>query len=223
MDDFLCGYCGRKAHTVDHVVPLNRGGTNEDDNLIACCKRCKNAKSNKTLDESGYFITHSKRHTERHIERHTEHHMESHVESHSDVTGIYQNQNQNKNKIKKEEKSMSLRTENDLEWFNELRHNPAYAHIDFAREEGRMDAWLTLPKNKNRKKTRRFILNWLNKIDAPIAGGSMVNRPCEERVRKEGQAFLKPCGEPSVSVMGGRPLCRQHKEYHENRTTPSTA
>ena len=26
-DNYLCGYCGRKAETIDHVVPRSRGGS----------------------------------------------------------------------------------------------------------------------------------------------------------------------------------------------------
>ncbi len=39
-----CAYCGRKltplTATVDHVVPLGRGGTNDRRNLAICCKGC---------------------------------------------------------------------------------------------------------------------------------------------------------------------------------------
>jgi hypothetical protein len=39
---------------------------------------------------------------------------------------------------------------------------------------------------------------------------------CQERVQRGN--FLKPCGEPSVGAIGGRPLCQSHKEHHESRT-----
>jgi hypothetical protein len=54
------------------------------------------------------------------------------------------------------------------EFFLELKKNPAYAHIDMERENGKMDAWLALPANRNRIKTRKFVLNWLNKIESPL-------------------------------------------------------
>ena len=51
-------------------------------------------------------------------------------------------------------------------WLEELKKNPAYQHINFAVELGKMDAWLALrPK---RKRTKTFVLNWLNKIDPPL-------------------------------------------------------
>jgi 5-methylcytosine-specific restriction endonuclease McrA len=39
-----CTYCNAPATTVDHVVPLVRGGTNHEGNLTPACKRCNSAK-----------------------------------------------------------------------------------------------------------------------------------------------------------------------------------
>ena len=47
----LCYYCGRlfspKDLTMDHIVPLARGGRSTKDNLVTSCKECNNRK--KTL------------------------------------------------------------------------------------------------------------------------------------------------------------------------------
>jgi 5-methylcytosine-specific restriction protein A len=47
----LCFYCGNvfkpNELTMDHIVPLARGGKSTKDNLVACCKECNNRK--KTL------------------------------------------------------------------------------------------------------------------------------------------------------------------------------
>lgn len=40
-----CGICGGKAEEVDHVVPLNEGGTHKWSNLQALCKRCHSQKT----------------------------------------------------------------------------------------------------------------------------------------------------------------------------------
>ena len=40
-----CIYCGELATTVDHVVPLVRGGTNYEGNLAPCCKSCNSSKA----------------------------------------------------------------------------------------------------------------------------------------------------------------------------------
>ena len=69
----------------------------------------------------------------------------------------------------------------DDEWTASLKTNPAYAHIDFPREFGKMDAWLALPKNKNRKRTRAFVLNWLNKIEPPMAEGAGRGGPAKSK------------------------------------------
>ena len=46
----LCHYCGSKtAHknlTMDHLVPLARGGRSTKNNLVPSCKDCNNKKKN---------------------------------------------------------------------------------------------------------------------------------------------------------------------------------
>jgi len=46
-----CAYCPDKATTIDHVVPLVRGGTNYEGNLTPCCKPCNSSKGGLTLVE----------------------------------------------------------------------------------------------------------------------------------------------------------------------------
>lgn len=44
----ICYYCGRKFKpselTMDHVMPLSRGGHSEKINIVACCKECNTKK-----------------------------------------------------------------------------------------------------------------------------------------------------------------------------------
>ena len=40
-----CSYCVAPATTMDHAVPLVRGGTNREGNLAPCCKSCNSSKS----------------------------------------------------------------------------------------------------------------------------------------------------------------------------------
>ncbi|MFO8112812.1 MAG: HNH endonuclease [Desulfosalsimonadaceae bacterium] len=44
----VCHYCGRqfppRMLTMDHVVPLSRGGKSVKGNVVACCKECNTAK-----------------------------------------------------------------------------------------------------------------------------------------------------------------------------------
>lgn len=43
-----CYYCEERFHpselTMDHVVPIVRGGLSTKSNLVACCKECNNKK-----------------------------------------------------------------------------------------------------------------------------------------------------------------------------------
>ena len=43
-----CHYCGRSFApgelTMDHIVPISRGGKSTKGNVVPCCKECNNAK-----------------------------------------------------------------------------------------------------------------------------------------------------------------------------------
>lgn len=47
----LCHYCGNRFHpselTLDHVVPIIRGGKTTKSNVVTCCKACNTDKSYK--------------------------------------------------------------------------------------------------------------------------------------------------------------------------------
>jgi len=44
----ICYYCNREVGkpnlTMDHVVPLSRGGKSKKGNIVPCCKECNNKK-----------------------------------------------------------------------------------------------------------------------------------------------------------------------------------
>lgn len=47
-----CAYCGSDENvTVDHVIPLARGGRHERHNLVPACMKCNCSKGTKTLEE----------------------------------------------------------------------------------------------------------------------------------------------------------------------------
>lgn len=65
-DSAKCVYCGCRATgtklTVDHVVPLSRGGTNKKSNRVWACKTCNNFKSDRTPTEVALmFLEYHKR------------------------------------------------------------------------------------------------------------------------------------------------------------------
>ena len=47
--DYRCAYCGRKTKklTVDHFVPLSKGGTNYIKNIVPACRQCNSHKWDK--------------------------------------------------------------------------------------------------------------------------------------------------------------------------------
>ncbi len=58
----ICHYCQEKvafkALTMDHLVPLTRGGRSSKDNLVPSCKACNNKKKNMLpLEWEEYLFT----------------------------------------------------------------------------------------------------------------------------------------------------------------------
>lgn len=55
-----CCYCGKKLvledRTIDHIVPLNRGGQTMEKNLAVACAECNLEKSDMTLEEYGTYL-----------------------------------------------------------------------------------------------------------------------------------------------------------------------
>jgi 5-methylcytosine-specific restriction endonuclease McrA len=43
-DYFTCHYCGQEANTVDHLIPISKGGTDEATNMVAACIKCNSGK-----------------------------------------------------------------------------------------------------------------------------------------------------------------------------------
>jgi len=55
-DNGLCGYCGNKADTVDHIMPRSRGGKHTWENVVSCCLTCNQKKADKTLSELNWEL-----------------------------------------------------------------------------------------------------------------------------------------------------------------------
>lgn len=50
-DNYQCRYCKSiDEPTIDHVIPLCRGGENTVDNMQTLCKKCNEEKAGKILD-----------------------------------------------------------------------------------------------------------------------------------------------------------------------------
>lgn len=46
-----CAYCSGSFDTVDHIIPLMRGGDNMETNLAPACRSCNSSKGSKLLSE----------------------------------------------------------------------------------------------------------------------------------------------------------------------------
>lgn len=42
-----CAYCGEEGGTTDHIIPINNGGSSDEDNLTAACLSCNAAKGDR--------------------------------------------------------------------------------------------------------------------------------------------------------------------------------
>jgi 5-methylcytosine-specific restriction endonuclease McrA len=52
--NYQCSYCGSiKDLTIDHIIPLSRGGSHSFDNLTCACLKCNAEKGNRTPEEWG--------------------------------------------------------------------------------------------------------------------------------------------------------------------------
>jgi 5-methylcytosine-specific restriction endonuclease McrA len=52
-DDHVCGYCGGRADTIDHVVPRAQGGQHVWTNVAAACRSCNGRKGAQTPAQAG--------------------------------------------------------------------------------------------------------------------------------------------------------------------------
>ncbi len=55
-DGRFCAYCGKRADTIDHVVPRSRGGTHSWENCVAACRACNSRKADRLLSELGWTL-----------------------------------------------------------------------------------------------------------------------------------------------------------------------
>lgn len=53
--DYHCAYCGgfltATSETLDHFIPISKGGNNEFDNLLPACRWCNVEKTNLDIEE----------------------------------------------------------------------------------------------------------------------------------------------------------------------------
>jgi 5-methylcytosine-specific restriction endonuclease McrA len=56
-DRHLCVYCKSKIElTIDHVIPVSRGGKSTFENCVTACKPCNNKKGSRTPREAKMYL-----------------------------------------------------------------------------------------------------------------------------------------------------------------------
>lgn len=52
-DNYTCQYCGAYGVQLecDHIIPVSKGGSNEDDNLVTACFHCNRSKHTKLIQD----------------------------------------------------------------------------------------------------------------------------------------------------------------------------
>lgn len=78
-----------------------------------------------------------------------------------------------------------VRKESDEEWLQGLKSDPAYRHIQVQAEFAKARRWCQ--ENPSRQLTRRFFVNWLNRIQQPIRAGAGPSSAAKRR--------CMPCGQ----------------------------
>jgi 5-methylcytosine-specific restriction endonuclease McrA len=56
-DGYTCQYCGASTKlTIDHVIPVSRGGKSDFENCVSACQDCNNKKSNRLPSECHMYL-----------------------------------------------------------------------------------------------------------------------------------------------------------------------
>lgn len=56
-DKHSCQYCGsNKQLTLDHVIPISKGGKHSWDNVVAACESCNNRKGDRVPQQAGMIL-----------------------------------------------------------------------------------------------------------------------------------------------------------------------
>lgn len=59
-----CAYCGIDLlsldnfnSTIDHIIPKSKGGRENIDNLLPCCRTCNTSKGKKSIEQYRFWVT----------------------------------------------------------------------------------------------------------------------------------------------------------------------
>lgn len=56
-DNYTCQYCGSKKElTIDHVIPISRGGRSNFENCVTACRKCNTKKGGRLPSEANMYL-----------------------------------------------------------------------------------------------------------------------------------------------------------------------
>lgn len=85
-------------------------------------------------------------------------------------------------------------------WLEELRKEPIYAHVNWEREMGKIAVWHKRKENTHRLINHKFVTNWMNKIEPPLANGHAASLSCPHH--------------PALTFADPSALKRHNFDYH---------
>jgi CRISPR/Cas system Type II protein with McrA/HNH and RuvC-like nuclease domain len=56
-DNHICYFCGEYGNTLEHLLPVSKGGKNTEDNCVCACATCNQEKGNMTESEYWNHLT----------------------------------------------------------------------------------------------------------------------------------------------------------------------
>ena len=105
----------------------------------------------------------------------------------------------------KESKVKDIKVKKDTpqpDFLTTLKTNPVYSHINIDIELAKMDIWLSI--HKGRQKTKRFIVNWLNKIEKPLEIKKPIKQQFYHAPDNKEQFKFKPDVKPLLKELSDK-------------------
>ena len=109
-----------------------------------------------------------------------------------------------------ETEKRAVASSSNEQFIQSLKDNPAYEGINIDTELGKMDSWLSA--RPGRKKTRKFVVNWLNRVEKPMGGGNgKAKSIVDEWAEEQGVNLYSNDGERTEDIRISIPQIQAHK------------
>lgn len=148
-----CCHCGKKVYlghgaTVDHFIPISKGGTNQDFNMIMLCETCNKAKGNKIMYPHTYI-----RFLNPEDKKKTENFFESYVRSYEYI--------ERRNILACDEYQLDILPPVDTKRLK--KKGKDIPTIKYALKRVRMDDFFTI--DEERRKVTDYFIEYLRRIE----------------------------------------------------------